>query len=193
LKKSRTHFACLLMALSTVFGITFVTGAETANAYVTEGCINPYTANGAYKDISFRGADIAGYTTLSSLSAGRWNSAVARARLVPVTSGYRIYASETNLGNDGYAGLTYVAGCSGGTFATANSSYANTYYNDSYPNGERFAVMVHEIGHALGLGHNAAHGNCAVVQIMYPSVDSYVNCGKQTPQSDDIAGINALY
>jgi hypothetical protein len=151
--------------------------------------------NGTAKDITFHGVDLTGYTTLTGLSAGRWNSAVARARMVAATTGYKIYASETNNGNDGDAGITYLSACNvdTGYFEGTNASYANTYYNDSYPNGERFYVMVHEIGHSLGLDHNTAHGNCSVVQVMYPSVDAYVNCGIQTPQSDDIAGINFLY
>ena len=48
-------------------------------------------------------------------------------------------------------------------------------------------VMVHEIGHLLGLGHTNVSG-----ATMYPSV-SYCNNGPATIENDDRNGINALY
>ena len=49
------------------------------------------------------------------------------------------------------------------------------------------AVMVHEVGHLLGLGHTSVSG-----ATMYPSV-SYCNMGPATTEADDENGINALY
>lgn len=48
-------------------------------------------------------------------------------------------------------------------------------------------VMVHEAGHGLGLGHTSVSG-----ATMYPSV-SACNNGPATTESDDEAGINAIY
>jgi Matrixin len=48
-------------------------------------------------------------------------------------------------------------------------------------------VMVHEVGHLLGLGHTSAAG-----ATMYPSV-SYCNNGPATIETDDRNGINDLY
>ena len=48
-------------------------------------------------------------------------------------------------------------------------------------------VMVHEVGHVIGLGHSNVAG-----ATMYPSV-SACNTANRTLEADDIAGKNALY
>jgi len=48
-------------------------------------------------------------------------------------------------------------------------------------------VMVHEVGHVIGLGHSTVSGST-----MYPSV-SYCNNGPASLSSDDTAGRKALY
>jgi hypothetical protein len=48
-------------------------------------------------------------------------------------------------------------------------------------------IMVHEVGHVIGLGHSSVTG-----ATMYPSVSS-CNAANRTLEADDIAGKNALY
>ena len=48
-------------------------------------------------------------------------------------------------------------------------------------------VMVHEVGHVIGLGHSSVSG-----ATMYPSV-SACNTANRSLEADDIAGKNALY
>lgn len=74
-----------------------------------------------------------------------------------------------------------------------NTNYSWTSQSED-PNGSGCSsefyiegVMVHEVGHGLGLGHTNVNG-----ATMYPSVSS-CNNGPATIESDDASGINALY
>ena len=71
-----------------------------------------------------------------------------------------------------------------------NTRYAWTSVGESDGCSSEFyieGVMVHEVGHLLGLGHSNTTG-----ATMYPSV-SACNNGPATIENDDKAGINALY
>jgi hypothetical protein len=64
-------------------------------------------------------------------------------------------------------------------WASAGEACSNEFFVEG--------VMVHEIGHALGLGHTNVNG-----ATMFPSV-SACNNGPSTTEADDEAGINSLY
>lgn len=80
---------------------------------------------------------------------------------------YRIYDADIVTNSTGFAWASAGESCSG----------------EMYVEG----VMVHEVGHMLGLGHSNVSG-----ATMYPTV-SYCNNGPASLASDDINAINDLY
>jgi hypothetical protein len=90
---------------------------------------------------------------------------------------------NSNTSEDGYTQYSYT----GGSFTTADSNL-NDYYVLHYSAGEAQSVGVHELGHAMGLGH--APG--CVIMNAYTST-RWGSCHIDTPQSDDTNGINSLY
>jgi hypothetical protein len=72
-----------------------------------------------------------------------------------------------------------VTNSTGVAWASLGESCSNEFYVEG--------VMVHEVGHVLGLGHSSVPG-----ATMYPSV-SYCNNGPATIETDDKNAINDLY
>lgn len=63
----------------------------------------------------------------------------------------------------------------------------NYNYTKNYNANQIKGVAAHELGHILGLAH---HNGC---YLMVDNTPQRTSCGVYTPQSDDQAGINALY
>jgi len=142
----------------------------------------------------------AGYGTVAASSVSSWNNAATPITITKVTSGANIGVAEGNFGNTGLDGITQDAlgnsppACNGsGTWAGGVFVWWNSYYTDSYVTAKRESVMVHELGHALGLAHNTA-GTCGNMPIMKSDIATrYGTCGLTNPNTDDINRVNALY
>ncbi len=76
--------------------------------------------------------------------------------------------------------------------AVAAMGYYNSFYTSGYSTTARKQLMVHEMGHELGLDH-AGTSTCSGQPIMYPNSSRYFTCNHQNPQPDDIDGSNSLY
>jgi hypothetical protein len=156
-----------------------------ANAYTKEGC-HMWSAKVTYNDNS-------GYATATDNAAFAWSNTVSPLLLTEVSSGGMVIIDNQNNGNDGHDGVTYTV-CPGGgaVWSSPPKSVYNTYYTGGYTSTERKQLMVHELGHALGLGH-AGTSTCSGQPIMYYLSNRYWICNHQNPQTDDVNGINAIY
>lgn len=95
-----------------------------------------------------------------------------------------------NYGNVSWDGQSIWVCSSGKT--TGGTLKINRYFTDGYSSTGKKQVVVHELGHLLGLAH-AGTATCSGQPIMYYSSDRYFKCGHQNPQTDDINGANHLY
>ena len=66
----------------------------------------------------------------------------------------------------------------------------NAYYTDGYSASKRKSVSGHELGHVLGLSHMPWYYSALMNGYTYWRYDVY---GVNTPQQDDINGVNAMY
>jgi Matrixin len=119
-----------------------------------------------------------------------WNGAQNRINFVITSGTPQVNAVEANFGNVNYDGTT-ISSCSGSWFSGNVGVRWNSYHTNGYTATEKYQVITHELGHALGLAHSGYL--CSVPAIMYTSSSRYWTCGWTTPQADDVDGINAMY
>ncbi|HEY0952221.1 matrixin family metalloprotease [Nocardioides sp.] len=152
-----------------------------ANAYNDANCKKHDTLN--YYQIG-------AYATASNNAVDAWIAAPVALAFSP-SSNPDIFIDLGGYGSSGYDGITYLR-CGTGTQVDPSESYYNGYYTSDYGTTARKQVMVHELGHAMGLGH-AGSAMCSGQPIMYKSSDRWFICGHQNPQADDNDGINHIY
>lgn len=179
----------VLVALSSI-GLIGLT-AIPAQAWASNSC-GLWSATATYRHASgLPTSDV----SVNVDSKNYWN-AESQANFVPAASGQteKVYMTAYTVTGAIYDGL-WVAhgGCnsSGHSIGTVNVML-NRKYTDNYSSSARTSVMVHELGHAIGLSHTGG-GNCSGQPIMYPYTSTrYFTCGHVTPQPGDIAGANFL-
>lgn len=192
-KKRWVRLAVILGTMTSGATIGFISLASSpAYAYSFEGC-----EWGTSTPILVTGTT-AYYANIAQTAASNWNNGLAGFSFQWTIeswpgNGGQVYEHEENAGATGYDGITYYS-CSNGFFAAPVNSYFNTYYTNSYSVGEATAVITHEFGHALGLGHNPTDNGCGSIAIMYPvATQAWTQCGYVGPLQDDINGASAIY
>lgn len=159
-----------LMAIGTTQALAYnLTGAHwtSADRPVTISAVYSGTANGWLNGM------------------GAWNATPTKAYFHQVAGNQTTILYDANDSSVGWDGLST---WSPGTGIINNASgRLNYYYTKGYNANQIKGVAAHELGHILGLAH---HSGC---YLMVDNTPQRTSCGVYTPQSDDQAGINALY
>lgn len=175
----------VVLALSAFISVG---ASDTASAYTKTGCHWDRTT------IDYGTPTNSAYVSPTVNAATNWTNTptpiyMRRVAGSPV-SGVEI--SAANYGSVTWDGLSSW-NCS--TFlhhTTAAWSRYNTYHTNYYSATGKQQLMVHELGHTLGLAH-AGTATCSGQPIMYIWEKRYSVCGHVVPQADDIRGINDIY
>ena len=169
-------------------GLFAFEATPTASAYVRESC-RMLSAQSSY---GTTGSVTGGYATAVLNAGAYWTQTPTPLNIYKGGSSSQFSVDAYDFGNVGYTGVAeFDLGCRSGHWVNPYANW-NTYYTDRYSTTAKTEVMVHEMGHILGLNH-AGTSNCSGQPIMYANDNRYFVCGHVKPQTDDINGMNAIY
>ena len=160
-----------------------VVAAAPASAYTLSGCKwnkKSFTVNSAGTNGTMR-------TALSD-AATVYDLSTDVTMVTSSTASSTLTAANNNYGQTGWEGIASPT-CSSGVTSKVHIR-ANDYYlpNLSSQRARIKVVWLHELGHALGLGHVST-----LHRVMYTSASSAYYDGVYTLTGDELNGINALY
>lgn len=180
-----------LLSVLTLSVLNATVEIPVASAYARLSC-HQATATDAY---GATGAVTGAYATAVSNAANDWTNTPTPLIVYKYYSGStasRFTVDAYYFGNTGYDGIMNDDGCPSSHIWINPYANWNRYYTDGYSTDGKTQVIVHEIGHVLGLAHSGS-STCSGQPIMYPSSSRYFTCGHIVPQPDDVNGINAIY
>lgn len=183
----KKRVAPLGFALCTLVLVAGFVSAPRAAAYSFLGCkSNAIQMNltETYKKDSTLSST---WRSVLDVATSAWNSKPVNGRLdtstsigIPVAQGNYAWPSSR------FAQMSW--NCGGAGFFTTRGIAVHTNNTAFMTTTQRRKVMVHELGHAMGLDHSSG---CGVATMQG---DSGINCSQSYgPWSDDVAGMQALY
>lgn len=179
-----TRKIALAMAPTTILGGYIVLTPTVAQAYafLPGGCRQ---LTGSGNSVNFAVTAVGGYAAGYRSMAAAWSNNTDINFYESLPSSAVVVAHETFGGNNGYYGWANFY-CRNGNLTTPTNIYVNRSLTDGKDNNANNEVLLHELGHSLGLDHVSD-----VNQVMYTY--GHAEPYKIAPQGDDINGVNALY